>query len=205
MTDRRALETAPGMSFHVHARTLAVLVLASMLAGCDPASTEVGATVANFSPTGDDSGSSDAGVPAGAMGCEPGVPTIVSGTATRELGEHTWNESFVPQPLAHVSLLLVSAYPDGTYWGRAERDLPFYGLPFDFAICGDPEAAFADGGDFEVWVNVYNHDTVEVRVGDLTDEDPNAVDGPTDGLQVVLTGIEHCDAPYADDLCSTIE
>lgn len=209
MTDRRALGTAAGMNVFVHVRaSFGVLGLVSMLVGCDPKSTEVGATVANFGAPSDDGGGSsdtDTGAGAGALDCEVGVP-IVSGTVERELQEHTWNEPFIPNPDAHVSLLLVSYYVDGTSIGRAERDVPFEALPFDFVICGDPEAAFAaDEENYEVWVNVYNHDTTELRVGDLADEYIDEVEGPTEGLEVVVSGVEHCDAPYAGGLCSTIE
>lgn len=211
MTDRRAPGTAPGMSFHVPVRvSLAVLVLASMLGGCDPKSTEVGATVADFgTPSGSDTGggsttTTDTG--SGSVDCKDGVP-LLSGTVHRELGDHSWNDAFEPTSGAFVHLYLVVLDPDGTGGtGIGEELVPFEGLPFDFALCipEDSTFEFDDDEDYGLLVHVFNHDTTELWVGDLAPDGPHPVDAPTDGLQIVVSGVEHCDAPYADDLCSTV-
>src|SRR5262245_24740068 len=136
MTDRRAPETAPGMSLHVHARALAAVVLASMLGGCDPKSTEVGATVANLdTPGGDGSSSSGSGSDTsaafGSMECEEeGYVALITGTVHREYGDHTWNEPFEPTPEAFVSLIHHSSFEGGFPTGMGEFLVPFEGLPF---------------------------------------------------------------------------
>ena len=196
----------------------AFIALASLLAGCDPASTEVGATVADDGASGDDEGSGGSGATAGSgdgssgddgttdgsLECEQGAP-LVSGTVHRELEDHTWNEAFEPTAEAHVVMRLYTYVVDGPSTTIATHDVPFETLPFDFVICGDPEAAFADGGGYDVEVNVYNHEGDEYRVADLIDEYHDEVDGPTEGLEIVVTGLEHCDEPYAGGYCTTVE
>jgi len=195
------------MRFHGDVRVLlGVLVLVPMLGGCDPKSTEVGAT-ANFdTPTsGDDSGgSSDTGF--GFTDCqeEDWIP-LITGTVHREVGDHTWNESFEPTAEAFISLLLVTYYPDGSSIGHIERLEPFEGLPFDFALCASEAWKFESDEDYDLWVHVFNHDTTELQVGDLADQYLYPIEEPTFGLQVVVAGVESCDAPNADELCSTIE
>ena len=201
------------MRFHGDVRaSFGLLVLVPLLGGCDLKSTEVGATAANFNAsTGDASGgsSSETGAVFGSTECpeEDWIP-LITGTVHRELGDHTWNESFDPAPDAFVHLYHTSFDTSAPYpWGIGERLIPFEGLPFEFALCVPDDAAFkfeADK-DYDFSVRVFNHDTSELRVGDLTHE-PRlyAIDRPTHDLQVVVGGVEHCDAPYADELCSTV-
>jgi hypothetical protein len=201
------------MRFHVDVRaSFGLLVLVPLLGGCDLESTEVGATVAELgtSTGADPSGSSsDTGAPFGSKDCpeEDWIP-LITGTVRRELGDHTWNESFDPAPDAFVHLLHTSYDHTAPYpWGIGERLIPFEGLPFDFALCAPADAAFKFENDkeYDFMVYVFNHDTSELRVGDLTHE-PRlyAVNRPTHDLQIIVGGVEHCDAPYADELCSTV-
>lgn len=207
MTDRPAPETAPGMRFHVDARVpLTVLVLASMLAGCDPKSTEVGATANLGAPTDGDASGSDTG--AGSTECGEGEIAIISGTVHRELGEHTWNETFEPTPATFAHLGLVIDNLDGTWSGSGENTMPVEALPFDFALCfpEDTPFKFDDDEVYNFQVYIYrNRLMAELEVGDLAFEGIYPIDRPTHGLEVAVGGVEPCDAPYADEQCSPVE
>lgn len=190
---------------------LGLLVLVPLLGGCDLESTEVGSTAGVLGgPTGGDAsdsgGSSDTGAVFGSMDCEEGDIPIITGTVHRELGDHTWNESFEPAPDAFVYLRHTSTSESWPY-ALGENLIPFEGLPFDFAFCISEKSMFEfhDAVDYDFSVYVFNHDTSELRVGDLLDQYLYTVDQPTYGLQIAVAGVEHCDAPYADEQCSTVE
>jgi hypothetical protein len=137
--------------------------------------------------------------------CED-LPIYVSGTVTREMTETTWNQPFVPTPEVHVRMRLYTFYYDGPLTVLAERDVPFVELPFEFELCADPDAVeAAREGVLAVDVNVYNHAGDSPRVGDLVSEYQNEIDGPTSDLEILVSGVEHCDDPNAGGLCSNAE
>jgi len=198
------------MRFHVDVRaSFGLLVLVPMLGGCDLESTEIGATAELGTPTGGDASggsSSDTGVVFGSMDCEEGGIPIVSGTVHRLLGDHTWNESFEPTPATFVDLHLRTHNPDGTTGNGGENLMMFEGLPFDFALCFSEEPEFDDDVVYTFGMYIFRNRLMsELVVGDMAAEGSYPIDGPTYGLEVVVGGIEPCDAPYADEQCSPFE
>lgn len=136
--------------------------------------------------------------------CEGEV--FVSGTVTREMQPTNWNEPFVPTAEAHVIMKLGDFINDGPTYTRAERDLPFVELPFEFAICADAEMVQAmQEGELIIDMEIFNHAGDDVRVGDLVSEYLNTIDGPAQGVEIVVSGIEHCDDPNAGGFCTTNE
>ncbi len=131
---------------------------------------------------------------------------FVSGIVSREFSNTSWNEPFVPNDAAHVRMELTTFLFDGPSTVLAERDFAFSGLPFEYAICGD--AATIESlriGVLAVSVDIYNHEGVEPRVGDLVNEYLNTIDGPTSDLNILVTGLEHCDASNAGGFCTRNE
>ena len=136
--------------------------------------------------------------------CEGEV--FVSGTVTREMQPTNWNEPFVPTAEAHVIMTLGDFILDGPTTAVAERDLPFVELPFEFAICADAEMVEAmQQGELTVDMQIFNHAGDDVRVGDLISEYSNGIEGPTQGMEILVSGSEHCDDPNAGGFCTTNE
>ena len=86
----------------------------------------------------------------------------------------------------------------------SDRDVEFVQLPFDFAICGDAEVfEEASLGEIAVSVDIFNHERNDPRVGDLTSEFLNSIDGATSNLEILVSGLEDCDSPEAGGFCTS--
>lgn len=130
----------------------------------------------------------------------------VSGTVSRDLIANSYNEPFIPTADAHVRMQLTTYYIDGPSTILAERDVPFSNLPFDFAICADAsEVQAARLGELTVSMAIFSRAGVDARVGDLISERAYPVEGPTSGMQILVSGLEHCDAENAGGFCTSNE
>jgi len=127
----------------------------------------------------------------------------VSGTVSREFSETAWNEEFIAAPAAHVHMSIFTFFSDGPSAVLAQRDVPFVSLPFSFAICANAEEIASLRQDqLAVSIDVFNHAGRDARVGDLLGEYLNSIDGPTNEMQITVTGLEHCDSPNSGGFCT---
>ena len=123
---------------------------------------------------------------------------LVSGTLVREENAHTWNEPFIADAAAHVKIQLLS-FPaaDGPAFPFVTLERPIVALPFGFELRSD--GLFSD---VILSATVYNHAGNEVRVGDLTNEYLEEIDGIiTTNREIRVSGLESCDAPNAGGFC----
>jgi len=130
--------------------------------------------------------------------------TFATGTVSRNFTPTTWNEPFVASEDAHIQIQLSTAFIDGPATVLVDQDIPFTPLPFEFTICGNnTEIELTRQGELFISVNVYNHTGFDARVGDLVNEFFNSVDGPSRDLDILVSGLEHCDSPNSGGFCTT--
>lgn len=134
--------------------------------------------------------------------CEGNV--YVSGTVTRDITDTSWSQPFIKTDDAHVRIRLSSWMIDLASTTLVERDVPFEEFPFDFTICADAENIETLRNDrmLSVSIEVHGSEGFTAHVGDLVSEIANDIDGPTTGLLVQLSGLEHCNAEYAGGFCT---
>ena len=126
-------------------------------------------------------------------------------TLVREKTDTSWNEPFVAQTDAHVSVSIArnEHIADGPVNTIATWDIPATTVPTRVQWYGDQASILADGDEFLFFIDIHNHEGDEPRVGDLGSEYVNELAAGGKGATVKLTGLEHCDSPDSGGFCTS--
>ncbi|MEX0721959.1 MAG: hypothetical protein WD059_14885 [Balneolaceae bacterium] len=74
-------------------------------------------------------------------------------------------------------------------------------FPFEFVL--DPKEFTSNNGEYTVKAEVFAQERNALFVGDLVTENGYFFSRNTDFLELEVFGLEHCDADFADSLCTT--
>ncbi|NUP09195.1 MAG: hypothetical protein HOW73_24355 [Polyangiaceae bacterium] len=180
------------------------LLIALFAAGCGSTTTDGPGGGGNGGDAeGGQGGTAEGGSAEGGTG-EGGATNdfLVRGVGIREMTATTYNEEILPAPDAHavVSLRRYEG-EDASAPLVTEIDIPFTGFPVPFEIDGDPVAAFGDSDTLLLRIEIFNHAGTDATIGDLVSEHSNEIQSAGTEVEILVGGLESCDAPNAGGYC----